>query len=185
MDEKNVQEPQEEILSTPPTAGSPDQLAAEKEKYVRLLAEFENMRKRQERERMELIKYAHEEIVIEFLSIYDDLERALSAASAKGGSPPKADQPSADASGGKEQDEVLVKGIEMVVNNMRDLLKRYGVVPMDAVGKPFDSSRHEVLLQAETADFPDGVVMEEFQKGYTLAGRVVRTAKVKVAKNVN
>ena len=173
MDE-NVQQPQEEILpdaqvgGVEPTAtdGLQVELAAQKDKYVRLLAEFENMRKRQERERSEIIKYAHEEIVVEFLGIYDDLERALSASKSK-----------------LEQDEALVKGLEMVVNNMRELLKKYGVKPIESVGKPFNPNMHEPLLQAETNDFPDGHVMEEFQKGYTLAGRVVRTAKVKVAKN--
>ncbi len=168
MDEQ-VQQPQEEPLS--PLAEletHKQQLAAEKDRYVRLLAEFENMRKRQERERSEIIKYAHEEIVVEFLSIYDDLERALSSAKSK-----------------LEQDEVLVKGIEMVVMNMRELLKRNGVASIDSVGKAFDPHCHEPLLHAETADFADGIIMEEFQKGYTLSGRVVRTAKVKVAKNNN
>ncbi len=84
-----------------------------------------------------------------------------------------------------EQDEVLVKGIEMVVMNMRELLKRNGVASIDSVGKAFDPHCHEPLLHAETADFADGIIMEEFQKGYTLSGRVVRTAKVKVANNNN
>ena len=166
MDEQ-VQQPQEEILSQPSELETiKGLLAVEKDKYVRLLAEFDNMRKRQERERGDLIKYAHEEIVVEFLDIYDDLERALTASKSK-----------------LEQDEVLVKGIEMVVVNMRELLKRYDVAPMEPVGKAFDPHCHEPLMQAETNEFPDGIVMEEFQKGYTLAGRVVRTAKVKVAKN--
>ena len=78
MDE-NVQ-PKEDVLpASPETDTLKEQLAAEKDKYVRLLAEFENMRKRQERERMELIKYAHEEVIIESLKIYDDLERSLAA----------------------------------------------------------------------------------------------------------
>ncbi len=171
MDE-NVQQPQEELLSTEQKPSEAEvlkeQLAAEKDKHVRLLAEFDNMRKRQEREKSEIIRYAHEEIVVEFLSIYDDLERALSAAKSKEG-----------------KDEVLVKGLDMVTGNMRELLKRYEVEPMETVGKVFDPNRHEPLMQAETPDHPDGSVMEEFQKGYTLAGRVVRTAKVKVAKNIN
>ena len=144
------------------------QLAAEKEKYVRLLAEFENMRKRQERERLELIKYAHEEVIIECLKIYDDLERSLAAFKAREGMDPN-----------------LVKGLQMVFDNMRELMNRYDVKHIESVGKPFDTNRHEALLQLETKDVPDGHVMEEFQKGYTLAGRVARTAKVKVAKNIN
>ena len=159
MDE-NVQ-PKEDVLPVE------QQLAAEKDKYVRLLAEFENMRKRQERERMELIKYAHEEVIIESLKIYDDLERSLAAFKAREGTDPN-----------------LVKGLQMVFDNMRELMKKYDVKPIASVGKAFDPNMHEPLLHEETAEVPDGQVMEEFQKGYTLAGRVVRTAKVKVAKNI-
>ena len=138
-----------------------------KDKYVRLLAEFENARKRAERERFETIKYAHEEIVVELLGIFDDLQRALAAAKAQANS-----------------DAAVVKGLEMVAMNLQDLLKKYGVAPIEAVGKPFDPHAHEPLMQVETTEHPDGQVVEEFQKGYTLSGRVVRTAKVKVAKNV-
>jgi molecular chaperone GrpE len=177
MDDKNVQQPDEEVLSqeAKEQAGPvdelqvvKDQLAAEKEKHIRLLAEFDNMRKRQERERLELIKYAHEEVIIEMLKTYEDLERSLNAFKAKEGTDPN-----------------LVKGLQMVYDNMRQLMNKYDVKPIETVGKPFDLNQHEVLMQAETKDFADGVVMEEFQKGYTLAGRVVRTAKVKVAKNIN
>ena len=166
MDE-NVQ-PQEEVLSAPEKEAAPvkEQLAQEKEKYLRLLAEFENMRKRQERERAEMVKYAHEEVIIECLKIYDDLERSLNAFKAN-----------------QDIDKNLVKGLQMVFDNMRELMNRYDVKPIESVGKPFDHNRHEALMQVETKEVPDGQIMEEFQKGYTLAGRVVRTAKVKVAKN--
>ena len=154
MDE-TVQNPEEEIL-------------VEKEKYVRLLAEFDNMRKRNERDRQELIKYAHEEVIIECLKIYDDLERSLNAFKSKEG-----------------VDANLVKGLEMVFNNMRELMGRYDVKPIESVGKSFNPDYHEPLMQAESSDVADGHIMEEFQKGYTLGGKVVRTAKVKVAKNIN
>jgi len=122
MDE-NVQ-PEEEILSQTKEAElvpAPSeievikgQLSAEKEKYVRLLAEFDNMRKRHERERMEIIKYAHEEVIVECLKLYDDLERSLNAFKTKEGSDPN-----------------LVKGLEMVYNNMKELMGRYGVNPLN------------------------------------------------------
>ena len=168
MDEQ-VQQPQEEILSQPPELEIlKAHLAAEKDKYVRLLAEFDNMRKRQERERLDMIKYAHEEVIIECLKIYDDLERSLAAFKAKEG-----------------MDANLVKGLQMVFDNMRELMNAYDVKTIESVGKPFDPNCHEPLMQEETKDVVDGQVLEEFQKGYTLAGRVVRTAKVKVAKNIN
>lgn len=139
-----------------------------KDKYLRLMAEFDNMRKRHERERVELIKYAHEEVIIECLKLYDDLERSLGAFKSKEGT-----------------DANLIKGLEMVYKNMKELMGQYEVKPIEAVGKPFDHNTQEVLMQQETQDYPDGVVMEELEKGYTLGGRVVRTAKVKVAKNIN
>jgi len=147
---------------------APDEAALHKDKYVRLLAEFDNMRKRHERERMELIKYAHEEVIVECLKLYDDLERSLLAFKSKEGT-----------------DANLVKGLEMVYNNMKELMTKYEVKPIVAVGKPFDPHTQEALMQQDTTEFPDGVVMEEMVKGYTLGGKVVRTAKVKVAKNIN
>jgi molecular chaperone GrpE len=170
MDEQTPK-PEEEILSqeapvdTQPKA--PEEKNDYKDKYMRILAEFDNMRKRHERERSDLIKYAHEEVIIEILKVYDDLERSLNAFKAS------------------EADKNLVKGLEMVYNNMKDLMNRYEVKPMDTKGKPFDHNTQEVLMQQETKEFPDGIVMEELEKGYTLGGRVVRTAKVKVAKNIN
>ena len=172
MDE-NIQQPQEEILSqVPPAEVHPkvlqDEVAAHKDKYVRLLAEFDNMRKRHERERNDLIKYAHEEVIVECLKLYDDLERSLSSFKLKEGT-----------------DANLVKGLEMVYNNMKELMGKYEVKPIEVKGKPFDHNTQEVLMQQETSEFPDGIVMEELEKGYTLGGKVVRTAKVKVAKNAN
>ena len=142
-----------------------DDAAAFKDKYVRILAEFDNARKRNERERAELIKYAHEEVIIETLDLYEDLERSLEASK----------KFSADAN--------IVKGFELVVGKMRELLKKYDVKPVESVGKKFDPACHEAMMQMESDEHEDGTIVEEFQKGYWLGDRVVRTAKVKVAKN--
>jgi len=170
MDEPNIK-PQEEALpqDAPVETGTkaPDGALLQKDKYVRLLAEFDNMRKRHEREKERLIKYAHEEVIVECLKLYDDLERSLLAFKSKEG-----------------MDVNLVKGLEMVYNNMKELMGKYEVKPIESKGKPFDPHTQEVLMQQETAEFPDGIVMEELEKGYTLGGKVVRTAKVKVAKNL-
>ena len=171
MDENNSKS-QEELLSQESPVEIPvkpvDEAAVHKDKYVRLLAEFANMRKRHERERIDLIKYAHEEVIVECLKLYDDLERSLSAFKSKEGT-----------------DANLVKGLEMVFNNMKEMMGRYEVKPIEVKGKPFDPGTQEVLMQQETTEFPDGIVMEELERGYTLGGKVVRTAKVKVAKNIN
>jgi len=141
-----------------------DELAEYKDKYVRLIAEFENSRKRNERERMEFAKYANEGLVAEFLGIMDDLERSVAAVT------------------GQHQDhQAFLKGIEMVMAHIYEMLKKHNVQPIEALGKKFDPHCHEVLMQEETEDHEDQTVIEEFQKGYLLGDRVVRTAKVKVA----
>ena len=77
-----------------------------------------------------------------------------------------------------------MKGIEMVLAHLYDLLKKQGLAPIEAKGKVFDPHFHEALLHIETDNFPENTVVEELQKGYLLNDRVIRTAKVKVAKNL-
>ncbi len=136
-----------------------------KDKYVRLFAEFDNARKRFEREKLEFVKYANEGLIIEFLNILDDLQRSV------------------DAAGARHQDYAsFLKGVEMIMAHLYDMLKRNGLRPIEAAGKQFDPHTHEVLMQVETdRREEDGRVVEEFQKGYLLGDRVIRTAKVKVA----
>lgn len=144
------------------------ELGEAKDKYIRLFAEFDNMRKRHERERTELIKYAHEEVIVEMLGFYEDFERTIIAAKAGAG-----------------ESDVLLKGVEMVFKRMKELLKNYDVVEIEAVGKKFDHRYHEALLVEESADQEDETVLEVFQKGYKLGERVVRPAKVKVSKKTS
>lgn len=141
------------------------QLAEQKDRNIRLFAEFENMRKRTERERLELIKYAHEEVIVEMLGFFEDFERTIAAARAN---------PSESA--------VLLKGVEMVFKRMQELFKKYDVVEIEAVGKKFDHHLHEALLVVDSREHEDSTVLEVFQKGYRLGERVVRTAKVKVSR---
>jgi molecular chaperone GrpE len=155
-------EPQVELVDE--TEKLKQELGAAKDKYIRLFAEFDNMRKRHERERVALIKYAHEEVIIEMLGFLEDFERTIAAA-----------RNTPDA---KE----LVKGIEMVYGRMQQLLKKYDVREIECAGKKFDPGFHEALMVEEAADQEDGAILEVFQKGYMLGDRVVRTAKVKVSK---
>ncbi len=135
-----------------------------KDKYIRLYAEFDNVRKRFEREKLEFVRYANQDLIVEFLSIQDDLQRIV------------------DAAGAKHQDyESFLKGVEMIMAHLYEMLKRNGLKSVEAVGKPFDPHCHEILMQEQTDQHEDGTVLEEFQKGYYLGDRVVRTAKVKVA----
>jgi len=141
--------------------------ASYKDKYIRLYAEFDNARKRMEREKSEFVKYANEILLSDFLNILDDLERSVQAANSK-----------------HEDYEAFLKGIEMVMAHVYEMLKRNGIKSIEAKGKPFDPHRHEVLMQEETPSQEDGIVLEEFQKGYLYNDRVIRTSKVKVAKKI-
>ena len=102
---------------------------------------------------------------MEFLSILDDLERSVEAARAN-----------------HEDYTAFLKGVEMVMAHVYDLLRKNDVKPIEAKGKMFDPHCHEALMQEETDDAEEGIVLDEFQKGYTFGDKVIRTNKVKVAK---
>ena len=138
------------------------------DRFLRQQAEFDNVRKRLERERVEFQRYAHEDIIADLLGILDDLERSVEAAQDK-----------------QENFSAFLKGIEMILAHLYELLKKRGVAPMEALGRPFDPNQHEALLQTESGEHEDGEVLEELQKGYRLHDRVLRTAKVRVAKKVD
>jgi len=135
------------------------------DKLLRLQADFENTRKRLEKEKQDFFKFANEGIILELLNILDDLERAVELAQEK------------------HQDQAaFLKGVEMILAHVYGLLKNNGVKPIEAKGKLFDPHCHEALMQAENKDLPEHTVIEELQKGYLLNDRVIRTAKVKVSK---
>jgi len=144
-----------------------DKAAKSDEYFDRLLrfqADFDNYKKRLEKEKIEFIKFANEEIIAEILKILDDFERAVEAGKIK------------------HDFDVLYKGIEMIHKDLRDFLKEKGLKKIEAEGKLFNPNEHEAMMQEETDDYPEDHIIEEFQKGYTLNGRVIRPSKVKVAK---
>lgn len=135
------------------------------DKMLRMQADFDNVRKRLERDKQEFTKFATEGIIAELLNILDDLERAVDLAETK------------------HQDlPAFLKGVEMILAHLYEMLKDHGVKPIDAKGKQFDPHFHEALMQADDNDKPEHTVLEEMQKGYLLNDRVIRTAKVKVSK---
>src|SRR3989338_4161404 len=135
------------------------------DKLLRVQADFDNTRKRLEREKQDFVKFANEGIILELLNILDDLERTV------------------DLAQSKHQDlSAFLKGVEMILAHLYEMLKEYGVKPIEAQGKLFDPHYHEALMQAENKDLPEHTILEELQKGYLLNDRVIRTAKVKVSK---
>ena len=135
------------------------------DKILRLQADFDNMRKRLEREKQDFIKFANEGIILELLNVLDDLERTVGLAESQ------------------HQDlSSFLKGVEMILAHLYEMLKEYGVKPIEAEGKIFDPHLHEAMMQVENKEIPEHTVTEEMQKGYMLNDRVIRTSKVKVSK---
>lgn len=134
------------------------------DRLLRLQADFDNYKKRLEKERIEFIKFANEEILSEILKIMDDFERAVEAGKTK------------------HDFETLYKGIEMIHKDFKEFLKQKGIREINVSGKRFNPNEHEAMMQEETDKHPEDHIIEEFQKGYTFNGRVIRPAKVKVAK---
>jgi len=135
------------------------------DRLLRLQADFENSRKRIEREKQDFCKFANEGIVLELLNTLDDLERAVELCQSQ------------------HQDlPAFLKGAEIILAHLYELLKKYGVKPISAEGELFDPNLHEALMQVEDNNLPEHTIIEELQKGYLLNDKVIRTAKVKVSK---
>ena len=129
-----------------------------------MAAEFDNYKKRTSRQFEEILKNSNENIIIDLLEVIDNFERALAAASE-----------SADY-------KSLHSGTELIYQSLFDLLKKQGLKPIGAVGEKFNPSLHEAMMQMESDEYPEGIVMQEMVKGYTLNGKVIRYAKVIVSK---
>jgi len=134
------------------------------EQYLRAMAEMENLRKRTQREKNEYKKFATLPLIKRLLPVIDDVERALSSSA-------------------QNQDyQVLSKGVEMINKSLHEVIKEEGVEVIKAVGSQFDPEYHEPLTMEESEEHPENTVLEEFQKGYQMHGRVIRAALVKVSK---
>ncbi|MCL5421306.1 MAG: nucleotide exchange factor GrpE [Nitrospirae bacterium] len=139
------------------------ELAEMKDKYLRLYAEFENYKKRMQRDKEELVKYCNESILYEILPVIDNLEMALSHATD-------------DVSGG------LVKGVEITLREFQRVMEKFGLVPISAKGEPFDPSVHHAMSQVVRSDVEDKTVVEEYRKGYMFGEKVLRPSLVAVSK---
>lgn len=149
------EKPEAEILK--------EQLEEQKNKWLRALADFDNYKKRVQIEREQLIQFSNGSLIVDMLPAFDGFSRALEAAKKiKAG-------------------EELLKGIALIKKQFEDVFKKHGVLEIEALGKPYDPNLHEAILQKEHAG-PEGIILEEMQKGYTLHGRVVRPSMVIVSK---
>ena len=135
-----------------------------KNSYTRKLAEFQNFTKRKENEVAEMRKYASEGIIVKLLDNIDNLERAV------------------DASKESQNFDSLIEGVNMILNNLKNLLTEEGVEEIEAAGKEYDPYEHKAMITENKEELDDNVVVQVFQKGYKMKGKVVRPAMVTVNK---
>lgn len=165
MKENDTTENQEEskVLSKEETLEI--QVEENKEKYLRCLAELENTKKRLQKEGKEMVKFAVDNVITDFIEPLESLEKALSFKD-------------------HMTDEVRnwAFGFEMILSQFKDVLTANGVQPFESIGDEFDPHLHDAIEALETTEHPDGYILQVFVKGYKSGDRIIRPAKVKVAK---
>jgi molecular chaperone GrpE len=134
-----------------------------KDRWLRKSAEFDNYRKRIERERREQADQAVVDLLQDLLLVVDDFDRALTVDAGEG-------------------DSAYRRGVELIHSKLHDLLRKQGLKPIDALGADFDPNVHQAVMHEESPDHREGEVIGELRKGYTLNERLLRPAMVKVAK---
>ena len=161
-------EPLSPPVETPPAPS--DQLAElqrerddYQDRWMRKAAEFENYRRRIERERREQADQTVTDLLLDLLLVVDDFDRALTVDAGEGGA-------------------AYRKGVELIHSKLHDLLRKQGVKPIEAVGADFDPNIHQAVAHEASPDHRDGEVIDELRKGYTIGDRLLRPAMVKVAK---
>ena len=144
------------------------EVAEQKDKVLRIAAEFENYKKRMMREKSTAMKYAGEPIFREILATVDNLERAISQGEAEGVDP-------------EQSLAALLEGVKLTLKSLVAALKKFEVTPIDSVGEPFDPTNHEALTMEASDTVPANHVLNEFEKGYQYKDRLLRAAKVIVS----
>ncbi|WP_296975186.1 nucleotide exchange factor GrpE [Thermobacillus sp. ZCTH02-B1] len=132
-------------------------------RLLRSQADFDNFRRRTQREKEELVQFASAGLITRLLPVLDNFERAIAAAKASG------------------DFEALAKGVDMIYRQLFQVLEQEGLKPMETVGQPFNPEFHEAVMRVESDEHEEGTVVEELQRGYILKDRVIRPAMVKVS----
>jgi molecular chaperone GrpE len=145
-------------------ANKDKEIAELRDKYLRALADTENIRKRMRQQSEESVRLQREKLLRDLLPITDNLERAVEAARGGGNGKP------------------IVEGVEMVLRSLLEFLRANGVTPRESVGQPFDPQFHEAVDHVESGEHPPNTVISEFHRGYQVGDRVLRPARVAVAK---
>lgn len=162
VSKESVEETQDEIVEEVKEEVSEENQELEKIKdsYVRLQADFTNYRNRQEKEKQDIYKYASEKLVTKLLTVVDNLDRALSE---------------------EKEKDAFTEGIELVREDLLNILKQEGLEEIKSDGELFDANKHHAVFIEESDTVESGHIIETFQKGYTLNGKVIRASMVKVS----
>jgi molecular chaperone GrpE len=139
------------------------ELEDQQQKALRAQADFDNFRRRTRQEKEEFAKYASKQLIEQLLPVYDNFDRAL--------------QTSKDT----QDFEALFKGVDMIYRQFSQILEQEGLKPLEVVGEPFNPEIHQAIMQVETDEYEEGIVVEEVQRGYILKDKVIRPAMVKVS----
>lgn len=146
-----------------------------KDKYLRNMAEIDNFRKRVKKEKEEYQKYVLSEFLLDLLQVYDNLDRALKAKT------PSEKKESVLSLLKDEDEKSIVSGVEMIFKQFNDLLKKYNVIEIPALQKPFDPNLHQALSKTESSEVTEPIVVEVYQKGFMYQGKLLKPSLVKVA----
>ena len=144
-------------------ASEPDREAECQDRYLRLAAEFDNYKKRARREQREIRKHAAEEVAVHLLPVLDDAERAMEQVP-------------------EGTDVSWLRGLQLTLQKLHDVLVSLGVQPIEAVGASFDPKLHEAIGSEESSEHPEGTVVSELRRGYRTHDRVLRPSLVKLAR---
>ena len=161
-EESEVEESEDEITKLNKTLEEKDEEIIELKSHIqRLQADFDNFRKQNDKQKQDLIRYANEGLIVKFLDVYEDMERALENST---------------------NEEEIREGLELIYSKMKNTLEKEGVEEIPAVGEKFDPFKHEALLTVDSPDHENNEIVDELMKGYTLKDKVIKYSKVRVCK---
>lgn len=163
----------EKVSEAEPEAAKPsleEEVQEQKDKHLRLYAEFENYKKRVLKDKEELVRYGNESLLYELLPVIDNLEMAMKHSS------------NDESAGDQSRLTGLIQGVEITLKEFFRVLDRFGLTPIEAFGKRFDPFLHHAMAQVERDDVGENTVVEEFRKGYMFKDKVLRPSLVAVSK---
>lgn len=164
MEEKETELLETEERETAERGSLETELAEMNDKYLRLYADFDNYKKRVQKDKEDLVRYGNESLLYELLTVFDNLDMAL------------------QHSTNSNITEGIVTGVEITLRELYRVGEKFGLTPISALNKPFDPSLHHAMSQLERDDVEDKTVVEEFRKGYMLGDKVLRPSLVAVSK---